>query len=155
VAAGSGSESNLLVFDACRDNPARSVDGSKVKSLPANMACLFGASSGTKSYPADKLKHGLLTYYLLEGLRGKAKDEAGDVNWDALVGYAKKQVVRNAQGLVGSDQVPNSISNLKGESPILARLDLRPIGGGDNGKPVKPGETITNSLGMKLTLIPA
>ncbi len=123
VGRNSGAENNLFVIDACRDNPAKGgkgIDGSRI-SLPSNMAALFGASSGTQSFESDELKHGLLTYYLLEGLT-KAKDDDNEVNWDALVGYTKKQVSKNAPRLVNSKQIPNSISNIKGAPPVLTKV---------------------------------
>src|SRR5690606_11789117 len=90
-------------------NPGRGkgIDGSQVTRLPANLAILFGASSGTQSYESEKLRHGLLTHYILEGLRGKARDSDDEVSWGTLVDYVKKQVSRNAPDLVGKPQRPN------------------------------------------------
>ena len=128
VGSQSGSECNLFVIDACRDNPGKGagIDGSRVSLPKANMAALFGASSGTRSYESDKLGsgHGLLSYYLLEGLKGKAKDEDNEVTWGSLTSYVTKNVSRNAQSLVGNEQVPHSISSLKGAPPVIARIGL-------------------------------
>ncbi len=123
LAANSGAENNLLVIDACRDNPAKgskALDGSNVTQLPPNLAVLFSSSAGTRSYESDKLKHGIFAYYLLEGLRGGAEDKDDEVTWDALVGYVKKHVDRAAPNLVGNPQRPNGISNLQGAPPVLA-----------------------------------
>ncbi len=121
VGRNSGAENNLFVIDACRNNPAKGakgLDGSRI-SLPRNMAALFGSSSGKQSYECDEYKHGLLTYYLLEGLRGGAKDGDGEVTWDSLVNYTKKHVSSDAPKKVGSEQRPNSISNINGNPPVL------------------------------------
>ena len=159
VGRNSGAENNLFIIDACRDNPAKGgkgIDGSRI-SLPRNMAAIFGSTAGKQSYESDKLKHGLLTYYLLEGLNGRAKDEDNEITWDSLVNYTKKQVTRNAPELVGTDQTPNSISNVSG-TPVLARVGLVKIDGAgpapiDNHMPGEVRDD--NELKMKLAYCPA
>lgn len=125
VSANSGAENNLLVIDACRDNPskgAKALDGSLVTALPVNTAVLFGSSAGTRSYESQKLQGGLLAHYFLEGIQGAAHDPDGEITWGTLVSYVKKSVSRNSVELIGQPQRPNDISNLQGESPLLAKV---------------------------------
>ena len=80
----SASSQNLLLVDACRDNPSRGVrgvDGSTVTGLPNKLSVLFSSSAGQQSYESDKIRHGVFTHSVLEGLRGKAADGDGEVTW--------------------------------------------------------------------------
>ncbi len=145
IGRNSGAENNLFVIDACRNNPAKGakgLDGSRI-SLPRNMAALFGSSSGKQSYESDTLHHGLLTHCLLDGLDGAAKDNDGDVTWDSLVNYTKKQVSKNSVGWVGNQQNPNSISNINGSPPVLRRISVQPATPEVKPTDSKPAESKT------------
>ncbi len=129
VAKNSGSENNLLLIDACRDNPAKGgkgVDGSTITQLPVNLAVLFSSSAGRRSYESDTLKHGVLTYYVVDGLRGAAKDSDGEVTWDSLVNHVKKRVPQETASRDDGPQRPNAISNLQGIPPILSGVLTSP-----------------------------
>lgn len=124
----SGSERNLLLVDACRDNPSRGrgVDGKGFSLNRDAVAVLFASSYNEQAYEPDELKHGLFTYYVLEALEGKASNFDGEVTWDSLVDYVKGRVVKKSRALL-QDQViaglqrPNSMGNLRGTSPVLMR----------------------------------
>lgn len=122
----SGAENNLLVIDACRDSrgKGKGIDGSSVSITKTNLGVLFAASSGTTAYESDDLKSGLLAYYFREGLSGQARDFAGNVTWDNLVGYVRSQVPANAVRLVGSRQLPHAIGSLRGEPPVLVATGI-------------------------------
>ncbi len=122
VARMSSSNNNLILIDACRNNPSRSrgVDGKNVNLLKDNMAIFFAAAYGQQAQEVRDFRHGLFTYYVLDGLRGKAKDGDGEVTWDTLVSYVKKKVGVNAEALTGTRQDPNHISNLRGAPPVLS-----------------------------------
>jgi formylglycine-generating enzyme required for sulfatase activity len=126
----SGSRNNLVVIDACRNNPnqaARSFDGSTVRELPNNLSILFSSSSGQCSYESKVLQQGIFTHVLLEGLRGAAKNSRDEINWLKLVGHVMSEVPIQAESLVDDPrliQKPNSISNLTG-TPILAKFGTK------------------------------
>lgn len=120
----SASSQNLLLVDACRDNPSRGgkgVDGSTVTGLPNKLSILFSSSAGKQSYEADEIKHGIFTHFVLDGLRGQAADSDGDVTWLALANYVMKQVRKQAPQWVQREQEPNLLGNLV-RQPVLARL---------------------------------
>ena len=119
-----GSENNLVIVDACRNNPqSRGIDGSNVRQLPVNLGILFSSSAGREAFESSQLEHGLFSYYLLEGLQGAASDADGEVTWDNLVSHVKKRVEDAAPGLTGGrQQRPNAVTNLVGRSPVLARV---------------------------------
>jgi len=73
--ASSGSSQNLVLVDACRNNPnkgMKTIDGSTAKELPSKISVLFSSSGGERSYESAKAKHGVFTHVLLQGLRGEA-----------------------------------------------------------------------------------
>ena len=151
-----GGGRNLVLVDACREDPARSrgMNGSVVKTLPEGVAVLFGCRAGQQTFETRNAGggHGVFFHYVLEGLRGKAKNEDGDVTWSRLTDYVSRKVHREAPKLVGNaniQQTPNLIANIPGSSPVLVSAGWRPSGlrkAGDIWK--------QNSLGMELAWCP-
>lgn len=119
----------LLLVDACRERgmraSTRGVDGQAAPRPPAGVAALFSCSAGQFSYETDKLDkgHGVFFHYVLEGLRGEAKNRDGEVTWDRLNEYVKKQVTRQVGPLIGggAQQTPHALADLRGEPPVLLR----------------------------------
>ncbi|MEA3282766.1 MAG: caspase family protein [Euryarchaeota archaeon] len=67
------------------------------------------------SFETDELKHGIFTYYLAEGLKGKADtNKDGFVTVDELYSYVSKQVTREAR-LLGVGQHPVKKGMVVGE----------------------------------------
>jgi hypothetical protein len=62
---------------------------------------------------------------VLEGLRGKASQDAGEVTWSRLADYVQENVEARVPEWLGAGarQVPNEVRNLAGRSPVLVRLD--------------------------------
>jgi formylglycine-generating enzyme required for sulfatase activity len=176
---------NLMLVDACRDNPdpdrslggrVRSLSGDELNGrLPGNSAILFSCSSGQRSLETPKAGggHGVFIHHVIEGLKGQAADPAtGEVGWDDLVSYVRKNVNTRAKEWEpelgkyadkydkGRLQDPHQISNMVA-TPILARVDLarRPIPVAVDRKPtgtitdLNKGQ-FTNSIGMKFAPIP-
>lgn len=130
--ASSGSDHNFILLDACRDSADKSgkggIDGSTIRELSDKLALFFAAESGRRSYESKKLKHGIFTHYLLEGLRGQAADSDNEVTFQGLVSYVSKQVERNSPGLLdvstAEAQRPNLMGNLSG-TIVVGTLDHR------------------------------
>ena len=131
---------NLVLLDACRDGVvdldkgvrARGVQG-RVVSLPEGTAILFSCASRQTSLERDELRHGVFAYSVLETLRAEAG--SGVITWSALV-----------------DRVQNRVAELNPrQDPIQAGVMPRLVLGRRRGSP----SLITNSLGMKFTLIKA
>lgn len=78
------------------------------------------------SLETDELKHGLFTYYLVEGLKGKADLNAdGVVTVDELYKYVYEQVEKKARQL-GGTQHPLKKGTIVGEIP-LTRCETKEI----------------------------
>ncbi len=146
-----GGGSNLILVDACREDPTRGrgLDGSKVTALPEGLAVLFGCRAGQKSYETANAGggHGVFFHFVLQGLHGAAKDDRGQVTWGRLTEYVSRHVSEEAPRLVGDaslKQTPNLVANLQGASPVLRVLDhgdesdwsavLRPVAEETGGK---------------------
>ena len=76
-----------------------------------------------------KLKHGIFFHFVLQGLKGKARNEDGEVTWDRLTEYVKRQVSRESPKLIsgGGRQTPHGDQQHGGRFPGAAnhRADPR------------------------------
>jgi hypothetical protein len=122
-----GGGTNLLLVDACRNDPdpsrGRGIDGEVALNLPKGMAIFFSCSKGEKARETAKAGkgHGLFFHYVLEGLRSeKTRNGKGEVTWEQLVPYVKEKVQMEGPRLLGEavSQSPHSVANLV-LSPIL------------------------------------
>jgi formylglycine-generating enzyme required for sulfatase activity len=134
----------VLLVDACRNDPdpgrGRGVDGDNSPPPPKGVAALFSCSAGERAYEHGKLQHGVFFHSVLEGLRGEASDSDKAVTVYSLVDHVTRRVPERVEKLLpGRQQQPNLKGDIQGR-PLLLRL-AAPI--------------LTNSIGMKLVLIPA
>jgi TPR repeat protein len=122
-----GGGTNLVLVDACRNDPSpgrgRGIDGNRVEALPEGTAVLFSCSKGQRAFESAKAGggHGVFFHFVLEGLRGKARNDRGAVTWDRLVAYVKERVEEEFPKLVPdvpTRQVPHHVSNLA-LTPVL------------------------------------
>jgi uncharacterized caspase-like protein len=149
---GSGAGVKLMLVDACRDDPesGRKVDVDNVPRPPNGMAALFSCASGQRAFETDKLGgkgHGVFFHFVLEGLNGKAKNEDGEIGWDDLTAYVRRQVPRTVKAVIrdGAEQSPHLVSNLV-NSPRLIQRDA------DRTK-LEAAPSFTNKAGMTMVLI--
>jgi sulfatase modifying factor 1 len=170
-----GGGHNLVLVDACREDPTRGrgMDGSKVQALPEGVAVLFGCRAGQKTFESKRAGggHGVFFHFVLEGLRGKAKNAREEVTWARLVEYVTERVGEDVRQLLEDDsllQTPNLIANLPGISPVLVSRSLGPprLVAPFDAKTARERQQawakqlgqaspiVENSLGMKLALVP-
>jgi TPR repeat protein len=113
----------LILIDACRDDPTRNVGITKQTTPvpPQSTAALFSCSTGQVAWEVKIYQHGLFFYYVLEGLKGKARNEEGNITWSRLEEYVRTQVSREAPKLVGRkiEQTPAHVGELIGEPLVL------------------------------------
>lgn len=78
------------------------------------------------AFEHDDLGHGVFFHHILEGLGGKAADYSGEISFESLAAYVRKEVPRQVDDLLpGRKQLPNLMANLTGLPPVLARLTRR------------------------------
>ena len=139
----------LLVVDACRSDflPEGVRAAANVSSFavatekpPEGIMLLSSCGVGQFSREDQQFGHGVFMHFLLEGLAGQAADNEGTIALAGLYNYASLQTKKYVARTFNDYQTPA----LKGE--INGPFEL--------GK-VRTVKTITNSLGMKLVLIPA
>jgi len=109
----------LIILDACRNDPEKGKGDNNneltddlakgFKSLKEQttenfdiIATLFASSLGQRAYEWDEKKAGVFSYYLLDGLRGKASDNNKKVTLRGLAGYVEQKV--NAWSLENGKQ---------------------------------------------------
>ena len=168
----SGCSNNLLIVDACRNNPdkgARTLDGSTVKELPTKISMLFSSSPGQKSYESEEVKQGIFTHVLLKGLRGEAANLRGQVKWASLATFVLEEVPLHTADLLENPRIqqrPNLVGNIV-RSPILVATTNVPARSvpirekkiaapPKSSSPVKTTKSAyKNNFGMEFQLIPA
>ena len=79
-------------------------------------------------------------HYVLDGLRGRAADADGDVTFDLLSSYVRKQVPRKVSTLFENrQQFPNLKADLVGVPPVLVKTTTSPPRG------LRAGELFRNN----------
>lgn len=120
----------VLLVDACRDDPSttRGIDADTAPRPPQGVAALFSCKAGERAFEHKDLQHGVFFHFVLEGLKGKAKDEDGEVTFAGLTAYVSKNVSRTVPKLIagGAEQSPTLQAKYSRE-PILAKIDLKPV----------------------------
>ena len=92
----SGARRRVILIDACR-SVAGARGGEKDRTMAdfkaaEGMSILLATKPGAYSYEDPDLSHGVFTYFLLEGLRGKAAGPDGFVTFSDLSAYVQKHV---------------------------------------------------------------
>jgi formylglycine-generating enzyme required for sulfatase activity len=138
----------VMLVDACRDNPTEGNTGAipfAPVPVPASVAALFSCSDGEVAWEDNDLGggHGVFFHYVIEGLKGDADaNHDGKVSLLELTEYIQDKVPDFVSQRRGRRQMPV----LLGRAGRVTLLDVR-------RKP--PPSLITNSIGIKLKLIPA
>lgn len=87
-----------------RDVPADQIRAIETLKDRSGFFVLMGAAADSVSYEASQYGQGLLTYALLQGLRGAALDDGGAVDVSRLFGYAADRVPELARNIGGIQQ---------------------------------------------------
>lgn len=163
----------LLLMDACR-NPIGTRSTNNLinpnisnEDVPSGVSALFSCKSGEQAQERAELKHGVFFYFVLEGLRGEAKDTTGEVSWGTLTSHVQKRMgSESAKTYTHGRQTPHFVANNDSSSDlVLVRLSNSPLE--RNGGPLKNGEirpprrelrttgqAIKNSINMLLMPLP-
>ncbi|MBI3947775.1 MAG: SUMF1/EgtB/PvdO family nonheme iron enzyme [Armatimonadetes bacterium] len=113
----------VIIVDACRNDPEKGrgagdnrLSDSMAKDLLvvanaagaglAGNAVLFACSSGERAYDWSERRHGAFSFYLLDGLSGKAAEPGGDITMASLGDHVQRNVVTWARQR-GKQQTPD------------------------------------------------
>ncbi len=152
----------LLLVDACRNDVlpegqrsiglSRSLgefDGTKEKP-PEGILLVTSCGAGQISMEDKELGHGVFMHFLLEGLRGKAANDSGTVTLMGLYEYASVKTKTYVAKTFNNYQSPAFDGKMNGPWEICRSSTNLP------GSLIpRDARKITNSIGMKLVLIPA
>ncbi len=127
----------VILVDACRNDPdptrGRGLDADSSPSPPKGVAALFSCSAGQKAFENEELKHGVFFHYLLQGLKGDAKDTDGGISFDRLQLFVREKVTQwtldHSQKLGGRSQSPNLKADLAGKPIQLFPASWAALGG--------------------------
>ena len=148
-------QTKVLLVDACRNDPQSNLSkaGREIELDPAGVseqpeppggvAAFFSCSRGQKSYEHPDLGHGIFANYIIEAFGGKGDlDKDGEISLAELEQYSVKQTQSYVRVELGERQTPERRGTVRGLIPLGTFNTLQDI-------------LITNSIGMKLNLIPA
>ena len=103
--------SSFLILDTCHagayldyDRTEGAVVGRVMKDtldemhLPGNYGGLFACSSGAPAREGTGLRHGVLTHHVLRAFEGGAANQGGEVTFEAVVDYVRRQDIEPAPG---------------------------------------------------------
>lgn len=157
----------LFLLDACRNNPNGRGDKSKTmtaayknafdfyarnKEVEA-FATLFATGLGEVSWENKKTGMGYFTEAVVEGLKGAAANEKGEVTLERLVRYVETQVPARTRRDLGEVQKPNrNIYGYKASDLVIAHESAAALRGDaspnkaetSEATPAKPPRTPTN-----------
>jgi tetratricopeptide (TPR) repeat protein len=133
-----GGGTNLLLVDACRNDPdpsrGRGIDGDLVLSLPKGMAVFFSCSKGERAQESEKAGggHGLFFHFVLDGLKNEStRNSRGELRWERLVAYVKDKMEDDGPKLLGPGtpvQTPHEVANLARSPVVVGGLAAAPRG---------------------------
>jgi len=126
----------LLILDACRNDPSKGRGGAPnvltgdfargIVVTPGNAdvrgscresATLFSCEVGQRAYEWPEKNRGYFSYFLEQGLNGKAADDSGAVTLGSLVGYLRHAVPDTLQRTQGIDRVQQPYVVMEGGDP--------------------------------------
>ena len=124
---------------------------------PKGISLLSSCAPGQTAREDPELGHGVFMYFILQALQGKAADGEGTVSLMRLADFTSRETKKYVADKFRASQTPYfrgevngpvELAHLVRDPPATSTTALKPI-------TISPGETITNSIGMKLTQIPA
>jgi len=110
-------KTKLIFADACfsgsiKANSSRASSSSTSSSSKINIAVMMSCKDNETSMESSDIGHGLFTYYLIEGLKGRAnKDKNEYVTIQELFYYVYQKVVNYASSRPNTKQTPVLFGN--------------------------------------------
>jgi EAL domain-containing protein (putative c-di-GMP-specific phosphodiesterase class I) len=134
--------SSFLILDTCHARPHPDLDpaGAARRGLSmsdalretqvahslAHHSALFGCPPDEAARESAGLRHGVLTHFMLRGLQGDAANRDGDVTFEALVDYVRRQDIQPEPGSVVQGRGPATVLTRFGARTEPVRLPRSP-----------------------------
>src|SRR5262249_10378407 len=114
----------MVLADASRNDPTTRECGAGADTQvrpTRGTGVLYSCAAGEVSYEYPKFKHGVFFHFVLEGLRGKAKNAKMQVTFHSLADYVSEEVAQSVPRLIGdgAQQRPHFQATFDGPSPVL------------------------------------
>ncbi|HEU4596783.1 MAG TPA: caspase family protein [Pyrinomonadaceae bacterium] len=124
----SGVRQVLMILDACRNDPAgrANADNPLTESYTRGFnfdrrnreveafVTLYATAIGKRAYEYKEKKQGYFTWALVEGLRGAAANEKGEVTLDGLVNHLQERVPKQVALDLGKGKVQKPFAVIEG-----------------------------------------
>jgi EAL domain-containing protein (putative c-di-GMP-specific phosphodiesterase class I) len=94
---------------------------------PTRYGGLFACAADALAREAADLHHGILTHYALRAMRGEAANEVGEVTFDALVDYVRRQDIQPEPGTVAQGWGPATVLTRLGAKDWSGQLTPNPL----------------------------
>jgi uncharacterized caspase-like protein len=140
----SGARRKVIFIDACRNDPGTR-DAEKPRTMAEFMnaegtAMLLATRPGAFSYEDAELSHGVFTYFLLEGFRGKAAGKDGYVTFRDLSDYVDRSVQTYSMKKDRAQRPLASLRDVGGDFLLATAAPPNP----DEIKPIAGASEITS-----------
>ena len=139
----SGIKQVLILLDACRSNPEtgrgfseQTLTNAYTKSFNFEVrnnqitafAVLYATGKGQKAYEYREKKQGYFSWALVEGLKGKATNDKGEVTLSSLLKFVQEFVPKQVSLDIGKQQVPFAvIEGYKADELVLAVYPVQKV----------------------------
>jgi hypothetical protein len=146
----------VLILDACRNDPVGRANADnpltsayvrgfnfdiRNKEVSA-FATLYATAVGQRAYEFKEKGQGYFTWELIEGLKGGAANERGEVTLEGLLRYVQEHVPKHVLADLGAgkDQKPFAeIGGYRADQLVIAVVPKSALAGGETGSTQVPG----------------
>lgn len=154
----SGVKQVLMILDACRNDPAgrSGTDNPLTESYTRGFnfdrrnreveafVTLYATAIGKRAYEFKEKKQGYFTWALVEGLRGAAANEKGEVTLDGLINHLQERVPKQVALDLGKGKVQRPFAVVEGYKAdelvlgVASARDLKlPVAAASDDEPVE------------------
>lgn len=120
---GSGAKAKVMLLDAChsgidgaKGDPQASLFLDHINEHAKGVVVMASCSLHQKARESHQLRHGIFSYFLIEGLRGAADTYGScEVTVSALHQYLTRNVVNYTSSLGASFMMPTLFTNMEGD----------------------------------------
>jgi hypothetical protein len=120
-------DSKLLLVDTCQHFYPGDFSLPRLGDLPRGFAAFFACAPGENSYETSKIRHGVFSFQVIQGLGGAADtNHDGNITLDELVKFTRdgvKELVKTdiRTEVFDAAQTPTLLSSLPGKTRIIGR----------------------------------